>query len=396
MRILSVGSLYPPHHLGGAELIWRSAVHHHRERGHEVRVLATATRFPDPDQGIAEDADVHRLLPWYWSEHAFPRLPHRRRLALERRSHRVLGAQIAEFRPDAVVFWSMGGMALSPVGRVAERLPTVGVLLDEWLDYGPRVDQWQRTRERLGPLGGLLARAAGVPSRIELSGVRWVFMSEALRDSAAAAGVDVAGSLVTLRGIDQDGFSPGPEREWEGELIYLGRIESRKGVAIAIEALAELPGARLRIVGPEDPGYGAELRDRIDALGLADRVDFERLPRDRVAAALRAADALLFPVLWPEPWGLVPLEAMASGVPVVASGRGGSAEYLRDGVNSLIYEPAEDAESLAAAVRRLADDPALRARLRSGGLEASRSLSAESFNDAVLAEVERAVAEGRR
>ncbi len=59
-------------------------------------------------------------------------------------------------------------------------------------------------------------------------------------------------------------------------------------------------------------------------LGLTERVSFERVAGDAVPAILAAADALLFPVQWEEPWGLVPLEAMASGTPVVATGTGGS------------------------------------------------------------------------
>jgi glycosyltransferase involved in cell wall biosynthesis len=96
----------------------------------------------------------------------------------------------------------------------------------------------------------------------------------------------------------------------------------------------------------------------------------------------RSHDALLFPVRWDEPWGLVPLEAMASGMPVIATGRGGSGEYLRDGENSLIV-PAEDPAALAAAVERLAADPDLRRRLRAGGLETAPRHTEPIFNAAV-------------
>src|SRR4029079_8556256 len=95
----------------------------------------------------------------------------------------------------------------------------------------------------------------------------------------------------------------------------------------------------------------------------------------------------IFPVIWEEPWGLVPLESMALGRPVIATGRGGSGEYLRDEDNALLYE-AGDADALAAAVRRLADDPKLRARLRHGGSEAAPRHTQEVFNEAVAAEVE--------
>ena len=77
---------------------------------------------------------------------------------------------------------------------------------------------------------------------------------------------------------------------------------------------------------------------------------------------------MLFPSVWDEPWGLVPLEAMAVGRPVVASGVGGTREYLEDGVNALTVPPA-DPEAIVSAVRRLATDPALREQLRRGGAE---------------------------
>ena len=82
MRILAVGNMYPPHHLGGYELIWRSAVRRIcAARGHEVRVLTTDYRHPAPDPSIPEDPDVHRELRWYWHDHEFPPLSLRARHA---------------------------------------------------------------------------------------------------------------------------------------------------------------------------------------------------------------------------------------------------------------------------------------------------------------------------
>jgi glycosyltransferase involved in cell wall biosynthesis len=75
-----------------------------------------------------------------------------------------------------------------------------------------------------------------------------------------------------------------------------------------------------------------------------------------------AHDCVLFPVRWEEPWGLVPLEAMAVGRPVVATGTGGSAEYLRDAGNCLLHPPG-DAAALAQQLRAaLALDPQARRR----------------------------------
>ena len=74
----------------------------------------------------------------------------------------------------------------------------------------------------------------------------------------------------------------------------------------------------------------------------------------------------IFPSEWEEPFGLVPLEAMACDTPVVATGVGGSADFLFDGGNCLLFPPADDV-ALAAAVRRLADDPAQRRDLVTSG-----------------------------
>ncbi len=62
VRVLTVGNMYPPHHLGGYELMWRSSVEHLRASGHEVTVLTTDYRNATPDPAIEEGADVHREL----------------------------------------------------------------------------------------------------------------------------------------------------------------------------------------------------------------------------------------------------------------------------------------------------------------------------------------------
>jgi glycosyltransferase involved in cell wall biosynthesis len=153
-------------------------------------------------------------------------------------------------------------------------------------------------------------------------------------------------------------------------------------VHVAADALALLPdGAVLTVQGDGDPDYVRRLRDRV-ALSAA--------PRERLPEVYAAADAVVFPVQWNEPWGVVPLEAMTVGRPVVASGTGGSAEYLRHGENCLIYAPAESPDALAAALHELAGDAELRARLVAGGLDTAAPFTEQSYNQAIgaaLAEV---------
>jgi glycogen(starch) synthase len=381
--------MYPPHHFGGYELVWRGAMRHLERHGHAVWVLTT-----DLDTGAAEpdDPDVHRDLRWYWREHGFPRLPLRERLALERHNSRVLRRHLEEHRPDAVTWWSMGGMSLSMLEQVRRRgIPAAAFVHDDWLDYGRHADGWTGLFTfRLGRIARIADRVIRIPTTVDLEhAARYVFVSETTRRRAADAGVRPAATAIAHSGIDPGFVDPAPEREWDWSLLYVGRVDARKGIETAVAALRRLPAqATLSIAGGWDEGEESRLRELAVGLGVEGRVRFlGQRTRDQVRVDNAAADVVVFPVIWEEPWGLVPLEGMARGRPVVATGRGGSGEYLRHGENALLFE-AGDEVGLAEAVRRLADDPGLRARLREGGLETAPRYTEDVFNAAVLREVE--------
>jgi glycogen synthase len=386
--------MYPPHHLGGYELMWHSAVRYLRGHGHEVRILTTDYRSPAADPAIPEDPEARRELRWYWHEHRFPRLTARERLELEVHNAEVLERELSEFEPEVVSWWAMGGMSMSLIERVRRRgLPATGIVIDDWMVYGPRVDAWLRSARRLGPLARLRERSTGIPTSVDFGNAgEWVFVSERTRAAALADGRRLPRTSIAHGGVDGDRFRAAPAEPWRGRLLCIGRIDPRKGVETAIRAIAELPETRLTIAGGGDDSHLVTLRELAAELGVGDRVSFERPDRDAVPAAYAAADAVLFPVRWEEPWGLVPLEAMASARPVIATGAGGSGEYLRDGENCLLFAPRDDPTALAAAVRRLAADDALRDRLRDGGLATAASLTEEGFNEAVRAAIERALA----
>jgi len=384
VRVLAVGNMYPPHHHGGYELVWESAVEHLRARGHDVRVLTTDT---DTGTDLPDAPGIHRELRWHLRDGEFTRLSPPAVVRLAHHNHRVLRRHLHDQRPDVVSWWSMGGLTLTLVEDVRRRgLPSVAFVHDDWLAYGPRVDPW--TRAFRGPRRGRAAPAAervlGVPARVDLARASaYVFVSEFTRRRAESLGLGPLVASVAPSGIHPDFLTPAAERPWSWRLLYVGRLDPRKGVDRAVDALGQLPAAHLTVVG----GWDAVERTRLERLatdaGVTERVDFAG-QRDRRALldAYAACDAVVFPVLWDEPWGLVPLEAMGRGRPVVATGRGGSAEYLRDGENCLLFDP-DDPGALAAAVQRLAHDPALRKGLRDGGLRTAPRHTEGVFNAAV-------------
>ena len=387
VRVLTVGNLYPPAAEGGYERTWRAVV---RELD-SVRVLTTApVPGAAPPPGAADPPEVFRELAWYWDDHRFVRPRLRARLRLERRNAAVLRAHVAAFRPDAVCWWGMGGMSLSLIEQCRRAgVPAAGAVGDEWMGYGRRADAWTAGWRRLpAALAAPVERAAGVPARVDIgAAAHWTFASQWLRRRSLAQ-VPLPETSVVSPGVDPGQFPPQPPREFGWRLACIGRVEPVKGVATAIEALARLPAeATLTVRGDGPAAHRADLEALATRLGVRSRVRFEAARTGPVLGAYAAADVVLFPVTWDEPWGLVPLEAMSVERPVVATGTGGSAEYLRDGENCLRF-PRRDAGALAAAVRRLAEDAALRDRLVARGRATAAEYTEAAFVAGVIAALE--------
>jgi glycosyltransferase involved in cell wall biosynthesis len=192
---------------------------------------------------------------------------------------------------------------------------------------------------------------------------------------------------VVYPGIDEVLIDPAPRHPWAGRLLYVGRIDRQKGIDTAIRALGRLDAAStLEIWGTGDGAYIAECRALAAQLGVGERVRWRGWADPaRRTEAYRMADAVVFPVRWEEPFGLVPVEAMAVGRPVISTARGGTAEYLRDGDNALVFAADDDA-GLAACVRRLGGDEGLRGRLTEGGVRTAHQFTLTRFaSDTVAA-----------
>jgi glycosyltransferase involved in cell wall biosynthesis len=393
LRVLAIGTVYPPHQMGGYEVIWQGAMSHLRREGHVARILTTDYRRPEVAPDAAEDPDVHRELDWYWRDHEWRALSPLARYRLERHNADVVDRHLDQFRPDVVTWWPVGGMSLGLIERTRRAgVPALLFVLDPWLAYGRERDLWSRMWAHLGPAATVADRLTGLPTRVDYDTAgRWVFCSDTMREQTLAFGLKPVESTTLSPGVDRVFLDVARESDhppWRWRLLYAGRVVEQKGVASAIESLTLLPAqATLRIVGDGDRAYRQELEQLASRLGVGARITFEpQRPHEEMHDLYREADVLVFPVQWPEPWGLIPLEAMALGVPVVATGRGGSGEYLVDGENSLLF-PAGDAPALAAALRTLAADEGLRERLRVGGYGTAARHSEDGFNRGALAEM---------
>ncbi|MFJ8693287.1 glycosyltransferase [Streptomyces roseolilacinus] len=177
-------------------------------------------------------------------------------------------------------------------------------------------------------------------------------------------------------GVDPRQFSPAgpaaPRGAARHRLVQLGRLVPRKGAAVTVVALSRLPDTELLVVGgPPPAGLDADpevrrLREVARLAGVADRVRFTgAVSRDEVAPLLRSADVVVCPADY-EPFGIVPLEAMACGRPVVATAVGGQLDTVADPECGRLVPP-RDPAALARAVAGFLADPELRAACGAAG-----------------------------
>lgn len=395
-RILVLSNFYPPHSHGGYEMSCADVMDRLVRRGHEVTVLTSHYRRPGvPD--TAGTVTVRRDLDLYWDDHRVVVPPRRRRAAIEAANQRRLRRALAASRPDVVSIWNMGAMSMGLLRTLARSgVPLVYAVCNDWLVWGPGMDAWCRGWSDRPRLARAVERVTGLATDagdLGTSGIflfvsdftrRWAEEHSASRfpDSAVVySGIDPTDFPLTDRPLTDRVAADAPAGPWRWRLLYVGRLEPDKGVDTAVEALAHLPAeATLEVIGPGSAEERRRVEDGAVRAGVIDRVSFSDLPRAQLAPRYRAVDVFVFPSRWEEPFGLVPIEAMACGIPVVATRTGGSAEFLTDGFNCLGF-PRQDPEALAAAVTRLAGDAGLRALLTANGHETARHLTVDRLAD---------------
>lgn len=207
------------------------------------------------------------------------------------------------------------------------------------------------------------SRLATVPLAVSMSVNRrrwWSGVERFLCISAAQRDVLVRAGMPAERLVVKHNFVPDPEdrRSGAGEhVLYLGRLAEAKGVRLLMTAWDELAaaggvGVPLVIAGTgpleQEVTAWAAGRDDVRYVGLYDTAECQK--------AIARSVAVVAPSTWLEAFGLVVVEAMAAGVPVVAAGHGAFVELVEDGVTGLLHRPGEH-ESLASCIRRIAAGP---------------------------------------
>jgi glycosyltransferase involved in cell wall biosynthesis len=368
MRVLYCTDTYPPQ-VNGVSLVTALSVTGLRARGWSCGVVAP--RYPSGERNVFTDApgsggDEDMLVPV--PSVTLPAYPDAR---LAAPAYGAIARAVRRFRPDLVHCETE--FMLGRLGQIAARRAGVPLVSSYHTDFG-------RYTAAYG-VPWLRGSVSGYIIRFHRRSRRTYTPSVPCRDELLRAGV--ANVEVWGRSVDTESYAPAwrsdalRERLGVGDrcmLLYVGRLAAEKRVAQIIDAyrtaLPLLPpdSTRLVIAG------GGPHEDALRATAPAGTIFLGYLDRARELPSLYAsADAFVFASVT-ETLGLVVLEAMASGLPVIASPAGGVADHLRDGVNGLAY-PSGDVRAMGAAMVTLATDPGLRHALARGARETAESLS---------------------
>jgi glycogen synthase len=370
MRVMMVAHAFPPT-VGGVETHLWDVTRYLSALGHQVRCLVGADndcdeRFGDVEVVRRATLSVRALLtarvgvgPGDYSKTLMGALDS------------LLVEQLAEFRPEVVHVHNGHHFAPEPAEVVIARagVPVLNSVHD-------------RVGEHLHP---------------EVLRLDWAFTLYASEYLARA--LPTSGPHAVLRlAIDLEQYSPaGDHHDRFGNLgrpivFHPARLLRWKGVEVSVEAFARLR----RLLGSgtlvlcssenivDDPAEVRALRRELlgtaRAAGAAEHIRFLEFDRREMPSALRSSDVVWYPTLDEEPLGLVPLEAMATGTPIVVSASGGMLETVEHDVSGVVV-PRGDAEALANATLALLQDAPRRARLIVGGIGVTRQFGMPQYVD---------------
>lgn len=389
MKILVISNLYPPHEIGGYEIRCRDVCDRLQASGHEIRILTSdhhvAGRSGPPQPQVTRKLKIHGMYgnPW---------LPIQQLYSQEKWNHKVLQQEIDTVRPDLIHVWNMGGISKSLLLQLeGGSLPIVYDVSDHWIARSLRADVWLSWWNTPGS-----AARSAIRSVLTFSGIRrWLdksaatdswdclkfqhiyFCSAFMRDLTASKGWPVSHANVIHCGIETSAFSVKTDHTRFEKLLWVGRLSEDKDPLTAVRALAAahrngLTHLKLDLYGHGDADFVAALDGEIQKLGLRDHVQRKLAPAAEMRQLYSQYDALLFTSNWGEPFALTPLEAMASGLPVITSLDGGQPELARHHVNCLIAGAA-DPNLYAARIAELSASQHLRESIAATGLEEVRA-----------------------
>lgn len=394
-KILICSNAYPPHFIGGAELSAHNMAEVFKKRGYDILVLAGSVN--DKKKRYSVNTRVYRGI------RVFRVNLHSRDFSPDyfnfyhKEVETLFNDLLDRFSPDVIHFHNITGLSVGLVHIAKHRkIKTVLTLHDYW-----GICQKNTLLKQDGGICNDISECKACMST--MSGIRWKNLPSGMRNDFifyqiqavdtiicasryvankyVEAGIDEKKICVIPYGINIEKFSKIPSNKVKSRVrfSYVGHLGRHKGLHVLVDALAllkEKDRIQINIVGEGE--LRDELKSKIKSMGWDKSVRFwGKVDSHKIERVYRKTDVLLVPSIWPECFGIIIIEAMASGIPVIASRIGGIPEIVEDGKTGYLIE-AGNAEELANKMSEFIKEPSKISLLGGNGFKNVLAFSSEN------------------
>ena len=406
MRILAISNLYPPFHAGGYGVLCHRLCDCLLQAGHNVTVLTSVPKDYIPHPGGHQlNGSVHRELVFIETQNPV------RVFWNTFRNKMTVSRHIRSLKPDLIYCFGIDGVGYQVYHTAVESgVPSVTVVGDTWLGQAwrdlLRFDSWQalaaggdsggRGRRLVKRLIGSMGRRMGLFIGTKPMSARPVHaISSFLVDDLISAGMPWTPFCHLIKYPLCPPFvaSNGEPVGLDGSIspclrvLFVSRMEPLKGPEVAIRGVANAvkfgADVRLTLAGIGADNMISHLHRLAEELEISDRIRWAEAPSQEALVELyRAHDLFVFPSLIVEGLGIVCLEAMACGLPVVATGRGGQMDLVKEGQTGFLFEPG-DVAKLSEILCKCASDRGLLEKLSCGAIGMASSYSSQKVREEI-------------
>jgi len=379
LKILVISNLFPPYKLGGYEQRCFDVCNYLSLNGHQITVVTSDYEIKNKNISYNHQLKIYRALDLHWfsSPKNFLELNYS-----EWKNFNFLRNLISKLGPELIYVWSCRGLPSSIFSVINfynkyKKIPVVIDISDKWLlelTNSRWFQYWKDKSDRSRTKRNIKIHIENIISKFLPTTIRKLFSeyvyytSNDLKELYKNNGFNVEKSPVFRPFVSTEFFSGKirkPVNNARFKMVYLGRITEAKGVITIVEAMMILKekgiSVELSIFGKSDlePEYLKRLLSLINKGGLIDRITLkDQVPRESVPNIITNHNVTICPSIGHEAFMTIPLESMASNVPVIATPVGGNKEYLKHEKNCLLFYPG-NANDLANCISRLIYDDEL-------------------------------------
>jgi len=378
MRILVISNLYPPNARGGYEIACANVARELSQRGHEVLVLtAYCLESLDNDNETNAGPKVLRILNYYPESASCLKYISNilKSQYFSWKNYRIMKQYILSFLPEIIYVWNITGIGMFTVVYITTKFHNTVIF--HLMDY-ELARNFSLRPEGSKKFMRWFRKVIFLNCHKLFNKIYFIAMSENVKQAFVSSGYNHNRIVRIYHGLSLENYQcKNLDQVFSDKIkfLYCGQIVKEKGLDVLIQALVEVEREirdfdfKLDIFGKGDSNYLNALRGLIKSLDLQDDIKINDFKTNKeIAKMFHAYDIFVYPTLRNEPFGIAIIEAMAAGLPTIATDIGGVREIITHGETGFLF-PKEDFEVLSRIIIQLLRNKELYRKISSNAVD---------------------------